>query len=161
MSSRGLRWIAIIPSGTMLLLVVACGATTPVASHSRIIKDHVSFVDALRAKGLTVDIVGSVEQPFLQVDGTTLHVSGGGLKEPAELQSFNYDDRDLGTDGLKAAAEDANQIELNGNPRTVRINWIAPPHFFRKERVLVIYLGSDANTLALLTELLGPQFAGQ
>lgn len=142
-------------------MIAACGAATPVASHGGPVKDQVSFVDALRAKGLTVDIVGSVEQPFLQPEGTTLRVSGGSLKEPAELQSFNYDDKELGTDGLKAAAEDASQIEPNGNPRTARINWVAPPHFFHKDRVIVIYLGSDANALSLLTELLGPQFAGR
>jgi hypothetical protein len=147
--------------GAVMVMVVACNGTTPVASRGGSVKDHLSFVDALRAKGLTVDILGSVEQPFLQAKGTGLRLSGSSLKEPAELQSFNYDDRALGTDGLKAAAEDASQIEPNGNPRTARINWIAPPHFFRRERVIVIYLGSDANALALLTELLGPQFAGR
>ena len=156
-----LRWINMVLRGAVMFMVVGCGVTTPVASHGGPVKDHASFVGALRAKGLTVGFVVSVEQPFLLAKGTALRVSGGSLKEPAEVQSFNYDDRDLGTDGLKAAAEDASQIEPNGNPRTARINWIAPPHFFRKERVIVIYLGSDASALALLTELLGQQFAGR
>ena len=43
----------------------------------------------------------------------------------------------------------------------MRISWIAPPHFFRKERVIVLYLGTDAKVLAVLTELLGAQFAGR
>jgi len=34
------------------------------------------------------------------------------------------------------------------------------PHFFRKERVLVLYTGEDKAVLNLLTHLLGPQFAG-
>ncbi len=139
----------------------ATGAATPIVSHGGPVKDHVSFVDALRAKGLTVEIVGSIEQPFLRAKGTSLRTSGGNLKQPAELQSFNYDDTDLRTDGLKAAAEDAAQIEPDGNPKTMRISWIAPPHFFRKERVIVLYVGSDSTVLALLTELLGPQFAGK
>ncbi len=138
----------------------AAGAATPIVSHGGPVKDHVSFVDALRAKGLTVEIIGSIEQPFLRAKGTGLRVSGDNLKQPAELQSFNYDDTDLRTDGLIAASEDASPIGPDGNPKTMRINWIAPPHFFRKERVIVIYLGSDANMLALLTESLGPQFAG-
>ena len=139
----------------------APGAVTPIVSHGGAVKDHVSFVDALRAKGITVEIVGSIEQPFLRAKGTTLRVSGGNLSQPAELQSFNYDDTDLRTDGAKAAAEDASQIDASGQPKTMRISWIAPPHFFRRERVIVIYLGSDANMLAPLTELLGPPFAGR
>ncbi len=136
-------------------------ATGPIVSHGGPVRDHVSFVDALRAKGLTVEIVGPVEQPFLRGNGTVLRMSGGNLKQVAELQSFNYSGAELGTDGVKAAAEDASQIDANGNPKTMRILWIAPPHFFRKERVIVIYVGSDANTVALLTDLLGPQFAGK
>ncbi len=157
---QGLNLVAALVSCTVISLAVACSTTTPTASQGGPVKDQASFVDALRRKGLKVDVTGSVEQPFLQTEGTTLTVSGGNLKEPAELQSFNYDDKDLGTNGLNAAAEDASQIDPNGNPRTARINWIAPPHFFRKERVIVIYLGRDTNALALLTELLGPAFAG-
>ena len=161
MYAQLLKWTTVGLCAAVVLLVVACSAPTPVVSHGGPVKDHVSFVDALRAKGLTVAIVESVEQPFLRGKGTTLRVSGGSLTQAAELQSFNYDDTDLRTDGLKAATEDASQIEPTGNPKTMRINWIAPPHFFRKERVIVIYLGSDASALAVLTELLGPQFAGK
>ena len=142
-------------------MFAACGPGAPVVSHGGPVKDHVSFVDALRAKGLVVDIAGSVEQPFLRGRGTVLRVSGGSIKQPAELQSFNYDDTDLRTNGLNVAADDASQIERDGNPKTMRISWIAQPHFFRRERVIVLYLGSDSSLLTLLTELLGPQFAGQ
>lgn len=123
-------------------------------SHGGPVKDHVSLIDALRGKGWTVEPVGAVEQPFLQGMGTTLRISGGELQQPAELQSFEYDD-------LAVAASDAEQIDPDGNPRTTMITWIAPPHFFRKEQVIVIYLGTDAAVLDALTELLGPQFAGR
>ena len=150
---------------TLCLIVIgmtgACSAAGPVASHGGPVKDHVSFVDALRAKGLAVDITESIAQPFLHPKGTVLRASGGPLQQAAELQAFNYDDTDLRANGLQVAADDASQVDRDGNPRTMRISWIAPPHFFRRERVIVIYLGSDANMLALLTELLGPQFAGQ
>ncbi len=158
--TQDLKQFAALVSFAVISLAVACSMTTPTASEDGLVKDQASFIDALRGKGLKIDVTGSVEQPFLQAEGTILTVSGGNLKEPAELQSFNYDDKDLGTNGLSAAAEDASQIDPNGNPRTARINWIAPPHFFRKERVIVIYLGRDTNALALLTELLGPAFAG-
>jgi hypothetical protein len=134
----------------------------PIAqSHGGPVKDHVSFVDHLRGKGLTVEIAGAVEQPFLRAKGTTLRLSGDGIQQPAEMQSYNYDDTDLGTNGVKAAAEDARQIGPDGNPPTSMITWVAPPHFFHKERVIVLYVGSDPAVLKLLTEALGPQFAGR
>ena len=37
---------------------------------------------------------------------------------------------------------------------------VAPPHFFLKERVLVIYVGKDPSVISLLGGVLGPQFAG-
>ncbi|HZQ06828.1 MAG TPA: hypothetical protein VFD70_09625 [Anaerolineae bacterium] len=134
---------------------------TAIPSHGGPIRDHVSFVDALRARGYTVDIVDSVEQPFLRGTGTILRVSGGNLTQPIELQSFNYQQEEVKMDPLQAAAQDAQQIEPSGQPSTMRIEWIAPPHFYHKERVIVLYVGSDSQALALLKELLGPPFAGK
>ncbi len=137
-------------------------AGVPVAqSHGGPVKDHVSFVDYLRGKGLTVEIVGDVQQPFLRAKGTTVRASGDGIQQPAEIQSYNYADTDLGMNGVQAAEEDAQQIGPDGNPRTSMITWIAPPHFFRKERVIVLYVGNDAAVIKLLTDALGPQFGGR
>lgn len=125
------------------------------------VNDQVSFVDHLRGRGYKVEIAGAVEQPFLRVKGTTLRISGKGIQQPADVQSYNYDDTDLGTDGLKAAEEDAQQLGPDGNPRTSMITWVAPPHFFRKQRLIVLYVGDDAAVTTLLTDALGPQFAGR
>ncbi|CAA9215999.1 MAG: hypothetical protein AVDCRST_MAG26-316 [uncultured Chloroflexia bacterium] len=64
-------------------------------SHGGSVQDHVTFIDHLRSTGLTVEIVGEVEQPFLLGTGTTLRISGGDLKQPAEIQSYTYDDTEL------------------------------------------------------------------
>jgi hypothetical protein len=40
------------------------------------------------------------------------------------------------------------------------VDWVAPPHFFLKGRVLVIYVEKDPAVMNLLTRLLGSQFAG-
>ncbi len=138
-------------------------AETPVAlvTHGGPVRDHVSLIDHLRAQGLTADPVGSVEQPFLRAKGTTVRISGGPLTRPAELQSYDYNDTDFGGNGAAAAEADAQQLDQDGNPRTMMITWVAPPHFFRKERAFVIYLGEDPAVLQVLTEALGPQFAGR
>jgi hypothetical protein len=143
------------------LLVLLVGCAGPPQSHGGGVRDHVSLVDNLRADGYSVDPVGDVEQPFLRARGTVLRISGGDLAAPADVQSFNYDDRDLGIDGLAAAQMDANQIQPSGQPRTMSVAWTGPPHFFHKDRVIVLYVGSDAQLLRELAKLLGPPFAGQ
>lgn len=130
-------------------------------SHGGPIVDHVSFLDKLRDQRCTVELIGSSRQPFLRGSGTIVRVSGCTLTQPAELQSFWYHTDDLHTDGLHAAEEDARGIAANGQPDAMAQDWPAPPHFFRKERAFVLYLGDDPALLAVLTDLLGPQFAGR
>jgi hypothetical protein len=129
-------------------------------SHGGPVRDHVSFVDTLRAAGYAVSPIGDVQQPFLRPRGTLLRISGGDLTAPAEVQSFNYDDRDLGTDGLAAAQADAAQIQPDGQPKNARVTWSGPPHFFHTDRSIVLFVGSDPPLLRELEALLGPQFAG-
>lgn len=134
---------------------------TALPSHGGPIRDHISFVDTLRARGYTVEIADSIEQPFLRGIGTQLRISGGDFAQPVELQSFDYEQDELKSDPLQAAEEDASQIEPSRQPRTMQIEWIARPHFYHKERVIVLYLGSDPQAPALWGELLGPPFVGK
>ena len=131
-----------------------------VQSHGGAVKDHVSFVDYLCSQGLTVEIIGDTEQPFLRGKGTQLRVSGGKLTRAADIQSYHYDDTALKANGVAVAAADVDGIAPDGNPRTMRISWVATPHFFHRERIIVLYLGDDPAVLTLLTKALGQQFAG-
>ena len=38
--------------------------------------------------------------------------------------------------------------------------WMAPPHFFHGNRLIVLYVGTDEAVIGPLQRLLGPQFAG-
>ena len=118
-------------------------------------QDQVSLIDALRSKNATVDISGTVSQPFLNPQsGTTVRLSGAGLGSPADLQLFEYG-------AASAASTDAQRISPDGSgTATSKITWIAPPHFFLKGRVMVLYVGHDSAVLSLLESLLGSQFAG-
>jgi hypothetical protein len=125
------------------------------ASDGGLIADQASFSDALQAQGLAVTEVGPLQQPFLQPQsGAILQISGGDLSATAEVQVYEYAD-------AGAAQADSSQIGPDGNPRTAIIEWIAPPHFFRTGRIVVLYVGSDPAVLDVLSQLLGPQFAGQ
>lgn len=123
-------------------------------SHGGPVRDHVSFVDALRGQGLRVEILGPVSQPFFTPEGTRLGVSGGSIAGIAEIQSYGYETE-------AAARADAEQLGPDGNPPTMMITWVGPPHFYRKERVIALYVGDDRAVTSVLTSLLGPQFAGR
>jgi len=135
------------------LLLAACG-TGPTQSHGGPVQDQVSLIDALR-KEVTVDITGSVAQPFLHPDsGTSARLSGGALTAPADIQLFEYS-------SATAAGADARLVRADGSgTATMQISWVAPPHFFLRGRVLAIYVGKDPAVLKLLTGHLGSQFAG-
>ena len=118
------------------------------------VDDRASLVNALRTAGLSVETVDTVEQPFLQTNsGTVVRVSGEEVTQPAELQVFEYQD-------AEGAAIDAAQIGPDGQPPTMMINWLATPHFYQAERLIVLYVGDDPMVVDLLTALLGPPFAG-
>lgn len=135
------------------LLLMACG-TVP-QSHGGPVQDQVSLIDALR-KSVTVDISGTIAQPFLHPDsGTSVRVSGGSLAASADVQLFEYA-------SAAGAQAEAKQIRPDGSgTATTIVDWVAPPHFFLKGRVLAIYVGTDPAVLSLLASLLGPQFAGR
>jgi hypothetical protein len=134
------------------LLLTACG-TVP-QSHGGPVQDQVSLIDTLR-KSEIVDISGTIAQPFLHPDsGTAIKLSGGTLTAPADVQLFEYR-------SAAAAATDAHMIRADGSgTATTTVDWVAPPHFFLKGRVLVIYVGTDPAVVNLLTSVLGSQFAG-
>lgn len=137
------------------LVLTACGTAQGPQSHGGPVQDQVSLIDALR-KTVTVDISGTISQPFLSPQsGTTVRLSGGPLTTPADLQLFEYG-------SASAASADAKQIRSDGSgTATTQISWLAPPHFFLKGRVLVLYVGSDPAVISLLTGILGVQFAGR
>lgn len=128
-------------------------------SHGGPVRNYVSLIDNLRAKGIDVEPEGPVRQHFIQAPGWHVNLHGGPLPQPATIQSYWYNDTELGNDSLAAAQADAAQIQQGRGIKTAE--WVAPPHFFRQERAFVIYVGTDAAVLAVLTELMGPQFAGE
>lgn len=168
-----MRYVRKVVSLFLTVLLAACGApgtggpgggggpanaspspSPSTVSHGGPVRDHVSFVDALRGQGLRVEILGTVSQVYFEPEGTRLGVSGGAIVGTAEVQSYNYKT-------VAAARADAEQLGPDGNPSTTMITWIGPAHFYRKERVIALYVGDDGAVTSVLTSLLGPQFAGR
>ncbi len=109
-----------------------------------------------------MELVGEGSQPFLRPLATVLRVSGGTLAQPTRLLVHEYDDTAIAEADAARIQPDTSikWTEPDGNVKTMHLIWVAPPHFFRQDRLLVTYTGTDSATLAVLTELLGPQFVG-
>jgi len=148
----------------LLVVLTACGAapsgqtdTTPSASPSTSpgagqqpgpITDMNSLIVALRSNGLTVETAGTVSQPFFDVQGTQVRV------QDADVQVFEFADAEAANAAVALLGPD-------GNPRTMMIEWVAPPHFYQAGRLVVLYVGDDAVMTQALTDVLGAQVAGR
>lgn len=111
--------------------------------------DRAAFVAELEKTGHVVESKGPVVQPFLSIQGQFVSIDGN------DVQTFEY----ANETAVKAAA-----AKISSDGSTVgdtRIGWVEPPHFFRKGKLLVLYVGADRKVRESLESVLGPQIAGQ
>ena len=107
------------------------------------------FIEALDAQGVNAEKGDSLEQPFFSVVGNFVNFAG------ESVQVFEYDSAEtMESDAVLVSSD-------GGSIGTSTVNWIATPHFYKKGRILVLYTGDNTQTLELLENVLGPQFAGR
>jgi hypothetical protein len=145
----------IILISILTLLGTGCAApqppetTPPVVSHGGPVTDYVSLVDNLRASGATVEPAGEISQPFFSVKGNSVTVDG------ENVQAFEY------ADAATAEAEAALISPDGSSIGTTMVSWVAAPHFYKTDKLIVLYVGDNAAVISVLEELLGTQFAGR
>ena len=151
-TSFRLRTIAALACLTVVLVAAACDSgptatpATPPSSHGGPVRNQPSLIDALRASGLSVNPVAKLQQPVLSGSGETVQVNS------ETIQVYEYPNE-------KAAQDDAAKVQPNGTVPGVSVNWPGPPHFYRKEGLIVIYPGNDQTVLTALEAALGKPFA--
>jgi hypothetical protein len=128
-------------------LVLCCSKST--VSHGGSVMDYVSLIDSLRAAGASVEPAGEISQPFFSVKGRTITVNGGGV------QVFEYGDASAAASEAKLVSPDGEVVDKS------RVGWVAPPHFFKKGKLIVLYVGDNVTITKALETVLGAQFAGK
>jgi len=124
------------------------GPPPPIVSHGGEAVDYVSLIDNLRANA-TVNPEGEIEQPFFSVTGFSIQVNG------ASVQVFEYNT-------AEDAEADASLVSPDGSSiGTTMPFWVDDPHFYYKEKIIVLYVGDDPAIEELLESVLGSQFAGR
>ena len=118
----------------------------------RPLMDYNQFVDSLRAGGATVDhptLPQVIVQDFFSVTGQVFKVNG------EDVQVFEYSDQ-------AAAGAEAALVSLDGSSIGTSLPfWVAPPHFYKAGRIIVLYVGENPAVTKALETVLGTQFAGQ
>ncbi len=72
-----------------------------------------------------------------------------------DIQVFRYSH-------AAAADAEAAQVSRDGNAvGTSKLHWIGSPHFYKKGKLLVLYVGDNITVLKALDAVLGRQFAGK
>ncbi len=122
-------------------------------SHGREAVDYVSLIDNLRANNATVIPEGEIEQPFFSVTGFSIQVNG------ASVQVFEYNSAADTKADASLVSEDGSSI--GDGTGTSMPFWVADPHFYYKEKIIVLYVGDDPAIEELLESVLGSQFAGR
>ena len=104
----------------------------------------------LRKQGLTIHRVETVDQPFFKPQGKAVIVY-----DEQMIQLFEFTN-------VKEAENVRSTISPDGMTiATTKPFWAEPPHFFHRERLLVLYVGQDKKILTALEAVFGPQFAGK
>ena len=123
------------------------GTSTPTESFA--VKDRASLIIGFQASNATAEIVESVFQDFFSPEGSLVRVNG------VDIQVFEYETPE-------AMEQEASQVAPDGGSvGTSMMMWMDAPHFYKTGRIIVLYVGSDENTLDLLQMVIGAQFAGQ
>lgn len=130
------------------LVAVAIGRHVKYQSQ-RIPKNLKDLVNRLRTSGEKVQRAGRVDQPFFSVKGQIITVNG------EQVQVFEYAT-------TKTAEREAKSVSDTGSSvRTSMPRWVAPPHFYKSGRLIVLYVGEDSAVIEALESALGRQFAGR
>ncbi len=138
------RSISVLAAASLMVLVACSGKGST---------EYQALIDHLRASGAAVVTSSdSVELPF---SGTEQSIKVNG--ELVEIYIY---------DTAKDANADAAGISSDG--QTIKEDKViltinltdAPPHFYKKDLLIVFYSGSTSTVITLLGSALGPQIAG-
>jgi hypothetical protein len=136
------------------LLSNACERANPAAPNgSAALTSTASLMLALQHQGASVAAGAMLPHalPCFAVDGQVLIVNG------ESINAFEY--RDAAAAETDAAKISPDGSKLAGAGCAAAVDWVGPPHFYKRDRVISVYVGSNAAVIQLLEVVLGKAFA--
>jgi hypothetical protein len=140
-----------MPSGSFQVLFAAlliCSCQDPVAPTELNSTD--SLIRLLARDGAKVtraETMPTSAYPFFSTSAQRIVVNG------ADVQVFEYPN-------AARADSDAARVSPNGTPiGQAQISWMDTPSFYKRDRVIVLYVGHAVDISQRLESILGPPFA--
>jgi hypothetical protein len=113
-----------------------------------IVSDYDSFFANLKSTRISVETGERVSQPFFTPQGQIIKLNG------EDVQVFEYVSKEEAFQEVMQVSADGSSVD------TTMITWIYSPHFYQSGKIIVLYIGNTPELVEILTEVLGPQFAG-
>jgi hypothetical protein len=135
---------------TLLMLVVYSTSCAPDSGRGG---DYASLIDNLRKAGAVVEPRGEVAPDLFSAKRSVISVNDG------DVQVWDYDD--AATADAESALISPDGYSVRTATKTTQVGWIAPPHFYKAGKLIVLYVGESEAVTVVLERVLGPQFAGQ
>ena len=152
--------IAVATTGTVAAYTLAGnGSNTPAegpagTQEPAFQDDKVLLIDSLLATGAEVKVSGEVvSADIFSVEGVVLEVNG------ERVLVMDYGDAAALEAEAAGVSPSGSSVATQG--KASMIFWVEPPHFFRSETAIVLYVGENPKVIEALTSVLGPQFAGR
>ncbi len=138
--------------------LAACTQASPTPAAT-LVYDYKSLIVDLGSAGATVEELARPPESSVgfSVGGPRVGVNGG------MIQVHEFPDTRAADTEAGYVSPDGYTITVplgGGRTRSTHSDWVAPPHYYKKGRVIVRYVGDSMAVLKVLEAVLGPQFAG-
>ena len=137
---------------TGLLLVSGCTKSKPQLTEDNE-KDLANMITYLEDQGYE----SSVEEADSDIfPGIRMRIK----IESEVLEVYLYKNPTVLEEVASGIGKDGSSYQNKSKTKVIEISWVSEPHFFKRNTMMVQYIGENENILKLLTSYLGPQFSG-
>jgi hypothetical protein len=149
----------VVPTFTLMEPQPPTVVPTSTPSSVEPVMDYASLVDRLRAAGLLVEPFGTSPPEFFSMPRQVITVNDAEVvvMEYADMATAEAEAAFVSPDGGKFSIPDRSKPWV---VMTRLIDWSATPHFYKRGRLIVQYVGDNPAVIGALETVLGPQFAG-
>ena len=143
-----------------LLGLLAAALLSGCASNAGNTQTADEIAQALDTQGLTGTVETASQSRIQTLIGTPYAYT---TEDGAQIGVFVYEDADAAQADAACVSADGfgyNREGADGTGYNIRTSWADAPHFYRKDNIILRYIGNDADVLTALEAVCGAQFAG-
>lgn len=143
--------IIVILFGALLALIAYSLRQGGITSNKKS-QDNTTFQEEVKkiVGSENVTLIGESPNDMFPVKPTRISI------KDEQLDIFEFETTDQANKEALRVSSDGTDIQNYG-----RMDWGKMPHFYKQGRIIVFYVGDNAETLDVLNNTLGKQFAGK